>query len=392
MMQQFDVAIIGAGPAGSAAAIGLARKGYAVALFDKEQFPREKLCGDFVNPSNWPIYRDLGVENSILSEQHEKISAIRITTPSGAEAVAPLSETHDPALFGLGISRAKLDSVLVRAAQRHGVTVLQKRRVRKLTPNAGEWRIDNEQGNDMESARARIIIGADGRNSWVANHLGLAGASTSGRSAVGFQFRLPALDQVRSRLEMHVFPGGYAGLVHLGDGTANLCLAVAREKVRRQRQVDWASSLGLSRNPFLREIMSRAQLCQEVRSIFPVYFPPRRSYAERALLVGDAAQVVEPVTGEGVYFAARSGLMAAETIDEAFQHGDFSLPRFSAYQRRCRHAFWRRRALNRLMQYMIYRPAIGESLIRFSVKRQGLLNSIVKAVCIPERLEVSATA
>ena len=59
-MRAFDIAVVGAGPAGSAAAITLARQGYAVALLDKERFPREKLCGDFINPISRPILRDLG--------------------------------------------------------------------------------------------------------------------------------------------------------------------------------------------------------------------------------------------------------------------------------------------------------------------------------------------
>ena len=66
-MERFDVAIVGAGPAGSSAAIYLARKGYSVALLDKEQFPREKLCGDFLNPVNWPVLRDLEIDREVLA-------------------------------------------------------------------------------------------------------------------------------------------------------------------------------------------------------------------------------------------------------------------------------------------------------------------------------------
>jgi menaquinone-9 beta-reductase len=390
-MQVFDVAIIGAGPAGSAAAISLARRGYSVAMFDKQQFPREKICGDFLNPANWPIYRELGVENAILSEPHEKISALRITAPSGADALAPFSQDSDE-VFGLGISREKLDYVLLRAALRQGVTVLQNRRVKRLTRQAAAWRIDAEHENTMQSMRAKILIGADGRNSWVAHQLGLADPGAVGGKTIGFQFRLRGIDQGRNRVEIHVFPGGYAGLAHLGDGSANLCLAVARDQVPRTRPIDGPWSLGIGRNPFLRELMRRAEFFPEVRSSFPVSFPPRRSYAEGALLVGDAAQVVEPVTGEGVYFAGRSGLIAAASVDEAFQLGDFSAPRLSTYTRRCRREFCRRRALNRLIQYLIYRPSLGESVIRFSSRRNRLLQTIVKSICAPQRMGFPSTA
>ena len=94
-MKQFDVAIIGAGPAGSSAAIQLAGKGYAVALLDKERFPREKLCGDFLNPVNWPLLRELKVERDVLARPHEKISIFRFTSFSGEEAEIPLPAGRD---------------------------------------------------------------------------------------------------------------------------------------------------------------------------------------------------------------------------------------------------------------------------------------------------------
>jgi len=87
----FDVAIIGAGPAGSATAIALARSGYAVALIDKQIFPREKLCGDFVNPINWPIFRDLGVEERLLAQPHTRVTGFCITSYCGASAAATFS-------------------------------------------------------------------------------------------------------------------------------------------------------------------------------------------------------------------------------------------------------------------------------------------------------------
>ncbi|MFB3062075.1 MAG: FAD-dependent oxidoreductase, partial [Candidatus Binatia bacterium] len=69
----FDIGIVGAGPAGSSAAISLTRKGYSVVLVDKSTFPRSKLCGDFLNPINWPLFDQLGVAEELLSLQHEKI-------------------------------------------------------------------------------------------------------------------------------------------------------------------------------------------------------------------------------------------------------------------------------------------------------------------------------
>jgi flavin-dependent dehydrogenase len=101
------------------------------------------------------------------------------------------------------------------------------------------------------------------------------------------------------------------------------------------------------------------------------------------LLVGDAARVNEPVSGEGVYFALKSGLLAAETIDGAFRAGDFSAARLRGYETACRNEFRLRRGVNALIRALIYRPALASPLIRFSAKRRRLLDSIVRTVCLP---------
>src|SRR5688500_20374644 len=103
-MENFDAAIIGAGPAGAAAAISLAGKGYRVALIDKEKFPRGKLCGDFINPVNWPILRELDVENDLLSSEHGKVRAFRLTSCSGEHAEALLQDHSDAPDVRLGTS------------------------------------------------------------------------------------------------------------------------------------------------------------------------------------------------------------------------------------------------------------------------------------------------
>ena len=119
----------------------------------------------------------------------------------------------------------------------------------------------------------------------------------------------------------------------------------------------------------------------EMRSTYPVYFPSRRAYGDGVLLVGDAARVNEPVTGEGIYFALKSGVLAAKTVDEGFQTSDFSAARLHSYERNCCSAFRARRGMNALIRWLIYRPAVLSPLIRFSGSRRGLLDSMVYTIC-----------
>ena len=379
-MQKFDVAIIGAGPAGSATAIGLAQRGYEVALIDKRHFPREKLCGDFVNPSNWPVFRELGVEDRVLAQPHSAVSGFRITSAAGHEATAGFTSRDPRRSIGLGLRRAHLDQALLEQAMALGVAVRQGRRIGDLSRTAQGWRLEAEDGKEWQ---AKILIGADGRNSWVAQRLRLNKSAAAHGRSVGFQVRLKWPGGTGGKVEIHLFPGGYAGVVALGDGTINLCLAVDKRMLPRERSAEFLFGEILPRNPHLKDIVERIEYISELRSVYPVYFPSRRCFCDRALLVGDAARVSEPVTGEGIYFALRSGLLASETVDLALRKGHTAARGLADYERRCRSAFRSRLALNSLIRFAIYRPALLDALIRLSAKNGRLLHSLVDAVCVP---------
>jgi flavin-dependent dehydrogenase len=121
-MQDFDVAIVGAGPAGCSSAITLAQLGYEVVLIDRAIFPREKLCGDFVNPINWPVLQRLHVSDDVLGRRHVKITRFRITSADGAQATSPLPAAGGRQ-FGLGLRRYDLDHTLLERAKSLAVTV-----------------------------------------------------------------------------------------------------------------------------------------------------------------------------------------------------------------------------------------------------------------------------
>ena len=380
-MAQFDVAIIGAGPAGSTAAIMLARLGYAVALLDRERFPREKLCGDFINPSNWPLLEELGVKRELLSHDHEAVTAFRVTSFNGAEAEVTLTSIAGAAAYGLGLRRFFFDQILLNNAICEGAASLQGCRIKRLHRHAGGWRVEFSRGDNIEQLEAKLLVGADGRNSWVARHLGMTRGPAGQGRAVGFQLRLNYALGLAGRVEIHLFPGGYAGLLGLGDGTINLCLAADKRCVRGGAGLDSLLELHLPQNPFLKAILQRCEPIGAARSTYPVYFAPRRSVGDGVLLIGDAARVNEPVTGEGVYFAIKSGVLAARAIDESFRCSDLSAGRLADYQRRCQSEFRLRRGLNSLIRFFMYRPALLSPLVRLSGTREFMLQPLVHAIC-----------
>lgn len=378
-MKTFDALIVGAGPAGSAAAITLARAGYEVAIVDRQVFPREKLCGDFLNPVNRPIFRDFGVEEQLLAEPHGRVTRFRMTSCSGGAAEAEFTGRKRLIEPGIALCRARLDRVLLQRAAALGVAVYQGQRVDRLRYGTGGWRVNAGE----ENWQARALIGADGRNSWVARQLGLASQGASSGRAVGFQLRLQVSGAIADRVEIHLVPGGYAGVVSLGDGTVNLAMAIDKRRLAGRHDAEFLCDRVLVENPYLRSILQRRAGAAELRSVYPVYFPARRSVAQAALLVGDAARVTEPVTGEGVYFALRSGVLAADSIDRALRRGNLTASGLAGYERACRSAFRSRAAFNALLRYAVYRPALLEPVIRLSTRNPFLLHSMVNAVCMP---------
>jgi flavin-dependent dehydrogenase len=202
-----------------------------------------------------------------------------------------------------------------------------------------------------------------------------------GRS-VGFQFRLKCVNRAAGKVEIHLFPGGYAGAVGVDGDTVTVGLAVEKHRLLDGRPEELLLESILPQNPWLKALLRNGS-AGGIRSTYPVYFPPRRAYGDGVLLVGDAARVNEPVTGEGIYFALKSGALAAETVDAAFQESDFSVARFRSYARDCRSAFGARRVINHLIRRLIYRPGLVAPLIRFSAKRRRLLGSLVQTICQP---------
>jgi menaquinone-9 beta-reductase len=382
MMKRFDAAIVGAGPAGSSTAIHLVRKGYSVALLDKAQFPREKLCGDFFNPINWPLLRELEIDNEILACPHEKISMFRFTSFSGDEAEVSLPGSEDGTCFGLGVRRFDLDYVFLNKSENEGASLFPECKLTDLKREAQSWVLQFDRAGVAEKLQARVLIGADGRNSGVARRLELADPRNMQGRSVGFQFRLKGCKPNTGKVEIHLFPGGYAGIVGLGGGTVNLCFAIEKNRLPAGRTEQFLLDTCLPQNSRLEQILSCVRV-SEMRSTYPVYSPPRRAFGEAVLLVGDAARVNEPVTGEGIYFALKSGALAAQTIDQAFQRCDFSVHQLSSYERECRSAFQTRWRVNALIRWLIYRPALLSPLIRFSARKRSLLNSIVHTICQP---------
>jgi len=303
---KYDVAIVGAGPAGSSCAAVCAEAGLRVAIVERVAFPREKVCGDCVNPACWPVLDRLGVTDRVLELPHARLASLEFIGTDAAPRQFPLPSD---ARGEIAVKRSAFDDLLLTRARELGATLHAGEAVTALEkPGTAEgWRLRVGDGTIV----AETLVAADGRNSTVARLLGLLPPARKDR--LGLQTHLPR-DGWAGRVAMRLLPFGYCGVADVGAGEINLCLVAPPRDLARLKA--WAEA----------EFAVPAD--HAWRTIAPLERAPLAPVHGRLLLVGDAARVVEPFTGEGIYYALASGLRAGEAIvagnpaDYAARHGE----------------------------------------------------------------------
>jgi len=228
-LRSFDVVVAGGGPAGSTLATLLRRSGLSVVLCDAARFPRHKICGEYVPPSALPTFARLGALDEILALGPRRPVGMAVVSPDGTEVLG----RYAGAARGLSIRRHDLDRVLLESARRSGAVVLEGARVTALQrPPGGGFEVIARGSSGTEVLRARILIGADGRNSFVARRLGMRRPEPRHRKwAVMAHVRGAGAQGDHG--EMIVTPYGYCGINPLPGGLANVCVVVDRGELGR---------------------------------------------------------------------------------------------------------------------------------------------------------------
>jgi len=303
-----DVIVAGAGPAGALAATILARAGVRVQMFDRDRFPRPKLCGDTLNPG---ALRVLGAQlplDPILS--HALPLDGMVLTGPGVTVVG----SYGHAVQGRAITRRVLDAMLVDAAVGAGAQFADDTRIAApamaATGAVGGVVLQSRDRRRCEF-RAPLVIAADGRESRLARVLGLAQHPMRPRRwAIGGYFE--DVTELGTRGEMHVRPRHYLGIAPVPGGLANACLVLQH----RRGQTGWQDPgatlrAAIDADPRLAPRFAQARLVEAPRVLGPMAVEARAAGVPGMLLVGDAAGFIDPITGDGLRFALQGATMAA---------------------------------------------------------------------------------
>ena len=308
-----DVAVVGAGPAGAAAAIGLARAGRQVVVVDRNSFPRDKYCGDGLTTGALRLLEHLGLDPSSVSSWQAAPSLV-IRAPSGLEVAYPFSRLGQ---YAATARRSHLDAALVGLARQAGAEVLDGCACEGVTVDADRVVL---KVAGVGALHARYAVAADGMWSPVRRMLGLSLPAYRGDwcafrqyySGVGPQ----AAAALRVWFEPEILPG-YVWSFPLPGGAANVGFGVSRATHRSGSLARlWHE---LSSRPHIAAVLGPGASAADRPRAWPI--PTRLGElplaAERVLFCGDSAGVGDPMTGEGIGQALLSGLLAAEALTGA---------------------------------------------------------------------------
>ena len=358
-MQLFDVAIVGGGPAGSSCGAFCAMAGLQSLVLDREKFPREKVCGDCLNPSCWPVLERLELAERVRDLPHSKLCSVAFIAIDGREVIVDLPSDAN---CEISVKRSLFDDLLLRRARELGAKVHEQTTVTGLSRN-DHWNIETASG---EFFQARILIGADGRNSTVAHLCNLL--PRPARERVALQAHIPLPRDFGNRIVLQFLREGYSGQASVNETQLNLCLVGTPPTISKLRR--WAE----------RQFQLPAD--QAWRTITPLTRSPVPSAHKDLFFVGDAARVVEPFTGEGIYYALRSGELAAKAAAKIVrgENRQLALRNFTrAYSGMYRGRLW----INRLAREAVLRPQVGSLFVHAARVYPAILKLLTAKIVSP---------
>ncbi len=306
-----DVAIVGAGPAGAAAAITLARADRSVVLLDKATFPRDKICGDGITTGALRILEELGVQPATIPSWTE-VSDIHVVSPSKHVATFPLPRGRGQ--FAAVMRRTDLDDAIVDQAREMGVQMMEGVEVTAATDGPDEVVLELADGSTVAAPQ---VIAADGMWSPMRKFLGTAVPGYLGEWHAFRQYFRDTGPQARDLwvwFEPDLLPG-YAWSFPLPDGGANVGFGIQRgaKIATKEMKALWPELLA---RPHIAEVLGPDAVPEDRHQAWPI--PARAGdlalSAGRVLWVGDAAAVTDPMTGEGIGQALLTGQFAAQAI------------------------------------------------------------------------------
>ncbi len=377
MKEIYDIVIVGAGPSGSTTAHYLAKEGFNVLLLDKFDFPRDKTCGDGLTPRALHILDDMGILNT-LHQVGQRSNKLELISPKGHKAAAVLPKKEDACDYVLVVPRLILDNIILERALTSGAKFQSPVRVTNIEQEGNTMLVKGEQRAKAITFQARMVIHATGANTKLLLNTGILKKMPQMVLAARTYYDgiTSIIDAAQFRIDNVPLPG-YGWIFPVSDTSANVGIGLFRVGLasRWLPKNAHAAFDTFIQSPPLQKLLSGARQVGPIKG-FPIRVDFARSptFGERTMIIGEAAGLVNPVTGEGIDYGMESGKMAAEHLSHMFAVGDFSVKQLAAYDKLLRLRYQRLFVLCDKLRLLYLNSLFVNQVVRAVSRSEELMN------------------
>ncbi len=354
-----DVLITGGGPSGSALAYYLAKAGIKVIVVESQKFPRDKICGDAVSAVALSELDKMGITNLEEFSKANQINDVALFIEQ-EKITVDLTRSEELPFQGRVIPRLKLDNWIYEAALKAGAIFLEDTRLINYSIYEDYVSIEIKCGVNNRVLKSKLIAGADGSNSTVARKLN-GNKPSEAYQLLGLRAYYEDVNGPTDRCDIFFTGDNFPGLFWLfptGPGTANVGSAmIARTIPPNQTHVKTLLNNQTRNNNNLAERIGKGKIRGKIHG-WPLTFqdPKAAIVGDHVLLVGDAAGLINPLSGDGIQYALLSARWAAECLAECVAKNDYSLASLQSYKKK-------------LDKEMAYDMALSQLLIQVTRNR-----------------------
>jgi flavin-dependent dehydrogenase len=366
----YDLAIVGGGLAGLSLSIQMAKAGCKVILFEKEQYPFHRVCGEYISLESWDFLQSLGLDLRSLNVSQIKRLCVSAKNGNSFEQELPLG--------GFGISRYKLDHSLSQIAKQSGVVLFEHTRVNEINFSDDEFIIQSTKGN----FRAKVTVGCFGKRSnldikWKRPFVLAKKNKLNNYVGVKYHIHYNFPDDL---IALHNFKKGYCGISKIENEQYCFCyLTVADNLQNSGNDIKKMEQTILSANPHLKKIFDECEMqWKEPVVISQISFDKKNLIEDHVLMIGDAAGMITPLCGNGMSMALHAGKIAAGQIHE-FLKGTISREQMEQnYSAQWNRLFSKRLRTGRMLQRLLNDPRLTNLVIGLGRYFPSLIKTLVK--------------
>jgi len=323
MAEKHDAIVIGGGPAGATAALALARAGWNVAVVEKAKFPRRKVCGEYISPTNLALFRKLGIAEEFVERAGPPVRRVGLFARKTV-LIAPMPSRRTAAEdYGRALGRETFDTMLLQRAAEAGARVWQPWSAVNLREQGEgvDCEITSRESNVTRVLRARVMIAAQG--SWASGSSPTRPSERAlrGSDLLGFKAHFHDCLLPDGLMPLLVFPGGYGGMVHTSEGRASVSCCVRRDQLEQCRRTTPGVSAAEAVKAHLlksccgvRDALAGAILEGPWVSAGPIRPGIRPRFGGGIFYIGNAAGEAHPIIAEGISMAIQSACLLCERL------------------------------------------------------------------------------